>query len=448
MLSFVFILAGKGKSSSPGPSVGAVQQASEDGPEASVADPTAGPSAGAVQQASSVSHVLPGAVHGQLVCVDHLSADDRAKTAPMMSKNGGTCVIGGKEVSITWFLVNWDKSSDTAMLKYVKLNRDAKAKGGHRSVVSAQIWHAKSFNGLEHVLFHGLFPDSTITNGSICGRFAISHEMLISVDASVESALRSPSSKNVSVLGTLGLVACGLQPDSGSRGFVCGGDGCAGLSAKLAAECTLCHTSFHGVCIPAGAAYQGTRLFCGLPCSPPARRQVPATRQLAPAPSAKLSETKSAGTDGKALAAVIKRADKLEALVNKALNAGNAAAKSVATSAALASSIAPAPTASSSVPTPGPDFSDRAERIMKYNMDKFLESQKSAQSHSENMMAMVTNQNHKRPHTEVEVSEADQRVIDRQASAEIAARAQARVARLVAQQEALNAQFEEEGYGV
>ena len=157
MLSFVFILAGKGKSSSPGPSVGAVQQASEDGPEASVADPTAGPSAGAVQQASSVSHVLPGAVHGQLVCVDHLSADDRAKTAPMMSKNGGTCVIGGKEVSITWFLVNWDKSSDTAMLKYVKLNRDAKAKGGHRSVVSAQIWHAKSFNGLEHVLFHGLF---------------------------------------------------------------------------------------------------------------------------------------------------------------------------------------------------------------------------------------------------------------------------------------------------
>lgn len=77
---------------------------------------------------------------------------------------------------------------------------------------------------------------------------------------------------------------------------------------------------------------------------------------------------------------------------------------------------------------------------MKYNMDKFLESQKSAQSHPENMMAMVTNQNHGRPHTEVEVSEADQRVIDRQASAEIAARAQARVARLLAQQEALNAQ--------
>jgi hypothetical protein len=151
-------------------------------------------------------------------------------------------------------------------------------------------------SGVEHVLFHGLFSASTITNGSIYGPYAISPEMLISVDASVESALRSLSSKNVSLLVTAGLVACGLQPDSGSRGFVCGADGCAGSSANCPPS-VLCATRSSSVCIPAGAAYQGTRLFCGLPCAPSARRQVPATRQLAPAPSAKLSETKSAGTD-------------------------------------------------------------------------------------------------------------------------------------------------------
>jgi hypothetical protein len=70
MLSFVFILAG--------PSAGAVQQASEDGPSWRLC----------------VACAARRSARAARVC-DHFSAADRSKTtAPMMSKNGGTCVIG------------------------------------------------------------------------------------------------------------------------------------------------------------------------------------------------------------------------------------------------------------------------------------------------------------------------------------------------------------------
>ena len=70
-----------------------------------------------------------------------------------------------------------------------------------------------------------------------------------------------------------------------------------------------------------------------------------------------------------------------------------------------------------------------------------IESQKSAQLHSENMMAMVTGGG-KRPHTEVTISEADQRVADRQASAEIEARKQARREAQAVRQAEINAEVE------
>jgi hypothetical protein len=358
---------------------------------------------------------------GLLVCEAHLSQKDQGQTAEMIRKNCGIVSIGGMRVVKSWFVVYWDERTSIAYLKFTKLNSDPKGEDGVTSVVTLQLYKAAGFNGAEHARFHGLNPGCSITNASICGYYAISPAMLISVSASVAAEFRSPRAKNVPSMGADGLAACGLEPASTSRCSPCGAPGCMGSSAKLACDCTVCHASFHASCIPATAVTVFNSLYCGLPCAPPVKR---------PAAVKTIYTESAAGT--RALAAANKRAEKLEADLQAALTPS---AKGVTTASAAVTPrtqpAAPPPSAASSGTMHG-DFSDRGVSILKLMQAGLIESQKSAQVHGENMMAMYTLG--KRAQTQVAISEADQRVADRQAAAEIQTRKQARREAQVARQ--------------
>ena len=356
---------------------------------------------------------------GLLVCEAHLSQKDQGQTAEMIRKSCGIVSIGGMRLVKSWFVVYWDERTSIAYLKFTKLNRDTKVEDGVTSVVTLQMYKATGFNIAEHARFHGLNPGCSITNASICGYYAISPAMLISVSASVVAEFRSPRAKYIFSMGADGLAACGLEPASTSRCSPCCAAGCMGSSAKLSGDCTVCHASFHASCIPATAVTVSNSLYCGLPCAPPVKRRT----------AVKTSDTASAA-GARALAAANKRAEKLEADL--------ASAKAVTTASAAVTpriqppiSMAPPPSAASSGTMHG-DFSDRGVSILKLMQAGLIESQKSAQVHGENMMAMYTLG--KRAHTQVAISEADQRVADRQAAAEIQTRKQARREAQVARQ--------------